>query len=242
LRNDLSISNFLTNEQLIYLNKFVIERDLENFNIDNSYDLMNWAKIEFEKLKSPPILITCSIINFLECVTEQRNWGKLEIGSKVTIIHEKFNIKVLSQLTQIDFDFESGDVSIIISDTKEILNDFNKTLSMLNKSISTATTVGIEKGNWDLGKNANNEVTKLMNNAWDTNKNALLSGLNNNVVVDHKGITITSSDNPLNVLRMVNSTIGLSNDGSNNFSTALDANGVIKDKIFSMIIKGCDIL
>ena len=226
LRNDLSISNYLTNEQISYLNKFIIERDLENFNIDNSYDLMNWAKIEFEKLKNPPILITCSIINFMECVTEQRNWGKLNIGDKITIIHNKFNIKVLSQLTQIDFDFESGDISIIISDTKEILNDKNKFIDMLNKSISTATTVGIEKGNWDLGKNANNEVTKLMNNAWDTTKNSINGGLNNEVIVDHKGITITSSDNPLNVLRLVNSSLGISGDGCNNFSTAIDYNGV----------------
>jgi len=236
LRNEMSISNFLTNEQISYLNKFIIERELSNENIDNSYDLMNWAKIEFEKLKSPPILITCSIINFLECVTEQRNWNKLEIGSKVTIIHEKFNIKVLSQLTQIDFDFESGDVSIIISDTKEILNDKNKFIDMLNKSISTATTVEINKFNWDLAKTASNEVTQLMNNAWDTTKNAINGGLNNEVIVDHKGITLTSSDNPLNVLRIVNTSIGISSDSANNFSTCIDSSGVYAKMLIGQII------
>jgi len=236
LREDMLMSNFLSNDQINYLNKFIIERDLENTNIDNSYDLINWAKIEFAKINKPPILITCSIVNFLESVECQRDWGKLNIGDKITVIHEKFNLKVLSQLTQIDFDFESGDISIIISDAKEILNDFDKTLNMLNKSLSTATTVSIEKNNWDLAKNANNEVTKLMNNAWNSNNNAILSGLNNNVVVDHKGITITSTDNILNVLRMVNSSIGISGDGGNNFSTALNAQGIVAEKIYGQII------
>ena len=236
LRNDLSISNFLTNEQSIILNKYIIEREVTNENIDSSYDLMYWAKIEFEKLKSPPILITCSIINFLECIECQRDWDKLNIGDKITIIHNKFNLKVLSQLTQIDFDFESGDISIIISDTKEILNDKNKFIDMLNKSISTATTVEINKFNWDLAKTASNEVTQLMDNAWDSNNNAILSGLNNNVTIDHKGITVTSSDNPLNMLRLNDGILGISGDGGDNFSASINYQGLVAEKIYGQII------
>src|SRR5690606_22546084 len=71
-------ANF-TPELLEELNQFIEEEDWSDSNQFDDKMLYVAGIEEFERRKFPPVTLNLDIVNFLESVTEQRNWDKLTI-------------------------------------------------------------------------------------------------------------------------------------------------------------------
>lgn len=242
LRNTLKLENNFTPEQIKELNQFVIEREWEDQNYIDDQQLYNDAIKIFEKMKIPPLTVKVDIVNLLDIIEEQRNWDKLVLGDYINIKYERLNINVQAQIIEMNFDYEDGNISITISNTKDINDDLNQYLKMLYKSVSSSAVVDMNKYKWNNTVATVDDVTQILNNVWDTAKRAIEGGVNNSVTIDRRGITIKDPADPNRFIRMTNGVIGFTNDGGNTFKTVLDASGVYAERLIGKILLGNNLI
>jgi len=242
LRNTLKLENNFTADQIKELNQFVIEREWEDQNYIDDQQLYNDAIKIFEKMKIPPLTIKIDIVNLLDIIEEQRNWDKLVLGDYINIKYERLNINVQSQIIEMDFNYEDGNINITISNTTNINDNLNQYLNMLYKSVSSSSVVDMNKYKWNNTVATVDDVTQILNNVWDTAKRAIESGVNNSVTIDRRGITIKDPSDPNRFIRMTNGVIGFTNDGGNTFKTVLDASGVYAERLIGKILLGNNLI
>jgi hypothetical protein len=137
-----------------------------------------------------------------------------------------------------NFDYGNAAVNVVIADVKEILNDQQKFLKTLYQNMVTTSTVDMSKFKWNGIETTQNDVSKLLNETWDASLRAINSGVNESVVIDRRGITLSDSTDPLKGIRMTHGVIGLSSDGFNSLGVALDGSGVYAEKLIGKIIAG----
>lgn len=232
----LSMENNFTPQQRQELNQFIIEREWADENYVDPADLYNTARQKLAEMNSPQIVVRIDIVDFTQIVETQHDWGKLNLGDTIYIHHERFNISVKAKIIELDFEYETARVNLVISNITNIGDDDDRIRDLLQRVSRVSTLVDSQKFMWDGIEQTENEVSKLLNETWDAAKRAINSGVNNTVTIDRNGITITSTDNMLRGIRMVNSTIGLSRDGFNNFQTAITADGIIAERLMGKIV------
>jgi hypothetical protein len=161
LITSLSMASNFTTTQLKELQKFIIEDTLSDTDYYNADDLYFYGIEKLAERNTPQINIDINIINFLRCITEQRNWDKLNLGDYITIEHENLGIDVKAQITKISFNFEDNDIDLTISNVTNLaLNDEDKIIKRLSDAEDTTKTLNSSKSSWDLTAqnfNSNND-------------------------------------------------------------------------------------
>ena len=245
LGNLLSTESNFSASQIEQLIKFTVTKEITNEYITNSKELLEWGKEEFVKINTPSILLELNIINFNKYLDEdcQLDKGKLNIGDIVRVKYEKFNINLSAKIIELNFDYEdSSNVSVVISNLENVNKDFDLFLQKLNKTISTSTSVDINKTKWNLAENANNEVQKILNEEWNASLRQIKAGSNENVEINGRGITLTNPDNPDEAIKLMHSVIGCTQDNFNSLGVALSARGVHAEKIVGVLLIGQNLI
>lgn len=134
LKNSLSYASNFTLDQLAELTDFIQEDEWSDENYVDENDLWTQGWLELEKRNSPPVNLSIGLVNFLECITEQRNWDKIVIGDFVRTYHEPLGIDITARMTRIEYDFESGDISLEISNGKKMETVESKLIKAVYKS------------------------------------------------------------------------------------------------------------
>lgn len=238
LREELSIENNFTPEQIIERNMFIKEKVWEDQNYFNDVDLYKDAIKKFEAMRTPPININIDIVNFLEVVECQRDWNKIGLGDYIYIKYERFNVYAKAKIIEIDIDYEERNINLTISNIENIKDHSDLWDSILQKTYSTSTQINMNKFKWDRVEYLEDDVTKLITNAWDAAKQAVVNGVNNSVTIDRRGITVRDPSDPLTFLRIVHGTLAITNDGGNTFKHAITSQGAVKERIRCKILKG----
>ena len=241
LGSNLSMESNFTAEQLLELCDYIIVKEINNEYITDAKELIKWGKEEFLKISSPQILIELDIINFNQYLDEdcQLDKGKLILGDIVNIKYSKFGINVNAKITEINYDYENGDVSLIISNIETVNRDFDKFVKQMNQAMTTSMQVDMNKYKWNGTVDKTNEVEAILQNAWDTSLRQIKSGgSNEDIVIDSRGITATDPNDPLKALRIMHSTIGLTQDGFNTLGVAVNPSGVAAEYLIGRIIAG----
>ena len=153
LQNDISMETNFTLVQRQELNQFKKVKEWEDSNYTDALDLYYDAKNKFVEINSPKIIFDIDIVNFLECIEEQINWEKLNLGDTVTIKYSIFNINETAKILNIEFDFENRNVNLTIGNVTKIKNAKDKFLDELYKSIHTSNEVNIDKASWNTAIN-----------------------------------------------------------------------------------------
>ena len=149
LKTTLSKTTNFTSTQLAELNESVFEKEIIEDNIDNAEDLYEYAVNKFLEIKTPPIIANINIVNLLEIIECQNEWDKLVIGDIINIYHEKLNVNITAKIIEIDYNFESGDISLIISNIERKLSKKDKAIKIINKTLKSTTSLEQEKFNWN---------------------------------------------------------------------------------------------
>ncbi|MDH6674230.1 phage minor structural protein [Paenibacillus sp. LBL] len=238
LKNEISVQANFTPAQIVELNEYVIEKEFSDENIIDDEDLFEEAQKKFDELRLPQMVIEIDVVNFLECLEEQWNWRKLNLGDIITIKYEKLNIKVHAKIIQIDYDFENGTIKLTIANIKDIQTDAEKLMKYLYDSISTSTVVDMNKYKWDGTKTDLGEIDRIINSLWDKTKNELDMAANETVVIDKRGITIYDPNDPNKFLRATHGILGITDDGGNTYKHAITYFGIIGERIYGKIITG----
>jgi hypothetical protein len=241
LRNYIAIENNFTPALLAERNQFIIEKEWSDENYIDDKQLYQDALVKFEDIKRPQTSIEIDIVNFLKVIEEQLNWDKLCIGDIITIEYEKLNINVEAKISEIVFNFENNTIKLTITNIKDIKTDKDEVLSKLYQSISTSTTVDMNKFKWNNTVDSMDTVSQLLNGVWDSSTRAINAGVNESVTIDRRGITIIDPTDPLKFMRATHGCFGMTNDGGNTFKTIANAMGIFASQLIGQIIAGANL-
>ncbi len=241
LRSELSIESNFTSQQIQELDNFIIKREIVNENIEDPKELLKFAEEEFDKVKISPILIKCGVVNFLECLSEQRNWDRLVLGDKLRCNIEKFNLDAMTKIIGMDFDFETGKIDLEISNVEEIKNKKQKFIEKLNKSINTSTKVNYNISKWNGAASTASEINQIINSKFNANKTMIVAGQNENYSLNERGLTLKSPTDPMNFLRGLHNVLAFTNDGGNTYKTALTPQGTVAENVFGTLLCGVNL-
>jgi phage minor structural protein len=130
LKKTLILENYLDNTNQSYLLEelkyYIIESEFTDSNIIDAIDLYNEGLSQLATLNSPPVAITINLVDFLDIIEESYNWNRLNIGDLVNIYHPTLGIKIQTKITQIEYDFEQQSITLGISNSTRLLNDWEK--------------------------------------------------------------------------------------------------------------------
>lgn len=236
LSDSLKYENNFTPSQIIELNPYIIEEEWSDNNYIDAQDLYNDGVKRLNELKLGTPIIEVDIVNFLKIVTAQRDWDKLNIGDIITVQYEKFNVGIQAKIVEIDY--QDDEIKLIISNIKDILNDKEKFLKMIQTSISTSTEVNMDKFKWNGADARVNNVEAILNNEWNAALRQIKAGTNESVDISRRGITLSDPNNPSESIRLMHNVIGCTLDGFNSLGVAISPKGVHAERLFGRIIAG----
>jgi len=235
----LSVSNNFTPEQILELKRsFIIKKEVRNEYISDVQELLNWGKLEFAKIYQPATIIEIDIVDLFGCIDIgcQYDRDKLQLSEIVNIRYDKFNVNVKAKINEITYDFENSNISVIISNLKDINQNKDKYLQMLNQSINAGITVEQNKFGWNSANDIKSDVNDILNNKWDSSLREILAGVNESVEINGRGITITNPDDVQKAIRLMHGIIALTTNGWNSLDIAIDGSGVYAHKLIGQIV------
>jgi len=238
LRESVKVENNFTLIQVDEWNEYIIEREHYNDSITDDEDLLEEAYSVFDDVRQPPINLNLSLENFLTNVEHNFNKDKLAIGDILSLKSKDMNVDVSAKITEISFNYESGDVSISVANTTRENDDYSDLISKLNLASNTSTTVNIDKWKWDEGREANNALADYINGNLDASVQLIQSGLNDSTILNHRGLISIDMLDPQAILMIQNGVMFISPDGGRSASVAINKNGVFAEKLFGKIILG----
>jgi len=224
-------------------NNFIIEKTYSNENIIYTQDLLEAATEYLEAINEPSLLLNLQLINFMEIAEAHHDFDKLFYNPLMTglydmivVRNEIHNVNVSCMILEISYNFDSSEISFSVSNVRELLDPESQFLKSLNTSTSAAATVLTDKYKWDGASDKATELDNILNSAWDAARQAINSGVDNSVVIDRRGIRVTDPNDPMHVIAIVAGWIGISRDGGNNYSTAINADGIYAKELVGQII------
>ncbi|MBT2759834.1 phage tail protein [Paenibacillus sp. ISL-20] len=238
LGNRLKIENNLTANELKELNQFIIEKELVENNISDPLELYEYAKKAFEKIREPKIIVQLDIVNFYEILTELYNKDKLMVGDIITVEHEALGIHIKAHISEINFDYQSSSINVVVTNAEELISDEERFIKQLYKVTSTSNTVDMSKYKWNDAKATVDDVTTIINNTWNAVKRDIIAGVNEDVEISRRGIIIRDPNSPNKILILQHGQLALSSDGGNTWKTAVTSDGVVQDNIRCGFFKG----
>jgi len=238
LKISISIEKNFTSAQIKERNLFIRESVWRDANYTSVEDLYNQGKkVLFEK-SQPQVVYEVSSVDILNQLNHKHDRDKLKLGSLVTIKYPELGINIQAKIIVIDHDIRNNSLSLTIANTKDIKSGFFKMKDLLQRSANTSTQVDMSKYKWDKSEENNTEIDKILNNAWNANKNAIEGGDNLQYILDRRGLTIKDPKDPDKFLRAVNSVLAITNDGGNTYKNAITSKGLIGETIVGKVLAG----
>ncbi len=238
LRVNVKVENNFTITQIEEWNDFIIEREHYNDSITDDEDLLEEAYEVFEEVRQPPINLTLSLDNFLYNIEPNFNKDKLSIGDILTLKSQNMNVHVSAKITEISFNYESGDVSLTVSNTTRQNDDYSDLIAQLNLSSNTSTTVNIDKYKWNDGRDAKDSLSEYLNGVFDSAKQLIQGGLNDSVTLSERGLIAIDMLNKNNWLMIQNGQLFITPDNGNTVSVAINKDGVHAERLVGRLILG----
>lgn len=243
IKKDISKENNFSKELLDELFEFVIE---DTFSDDGYTDPQSLFEDAYTKIfidKSAPIeTITIGLVDLFNILDKPTIWKKIKIGDKFILNFERFDIRkefqIMEMQINMDSDGSGNGVTVTISNTESLYRNSDQAVELMKRLIGTASSVESNKNSWNQIHDTTNEVTKLKNSNLNSAKNAVNSGYDQTVTVDHRGITVAASEDSKKILRMTNGVIGLSEDGWETVATAITAMGITAEQLIGNILIG----
>lgn len=237
-RTDVAVENNFTSAQLLEWKDYQFEADYNNDSIIDEEDLFKETKIALEQYRQPPVSIDMSLEDFTSNYGINLDKDKLQIGDIVEMESKDFGVTVSAKLTQIDYNIDNRSVSLTVANTKMYNSDLDRFIADLGNSANTSTTVDIEKSKWDKGNTAYDEVTKILENAFDAAKQLITGGLNGSVTLSERGLVSVDMLDKNSWLMITNGSFFITPDNGNTVTVAIDKNGVHAERLVGRIILG----
>lgn len=242
LQSAISNDPNFTKELLDELNIYIIESEWTDDRYEDARELYQDGLRKFEEIRQPKVVIDVTIDNLFNILEEQYYWDKIVLGDLIKVKYPQMNIEYMAKIIEITYDFSEGNISIVIANTTDLLNETEKLVQLLYGSSSTSTIVQNNKYKWDKVNAVAQEVNQIITQEWNANKNKIIAGVNNSIEVGRRGILITNPDFPNEMVIMQSGIIALSEDGGETWKTAIKPTGIVAERLIGRIIAGQELL
>lgn len=242
LQDDIANQSNFTPELLKELNLFVIDGVWKDDNYINADELYSDGVIKFAEIREPKVVIEVSIDNLLGVLEEQYYWDKLVLGDLIKIKYPKMDIEYMAKIIEINYDLEAGEASLVIANHKDLLNDNEKLIQLMNSNSSATNLIQNNKYKWDKINAVSQTVSTILSSEWDANKNKIIAGVNNSVEIGNRGVIIKNPDFPNEVIIIQSGIVALSQDGGETWKTAIKPDGIVAERLIGQIIAGNELL
>lgn len=238
LQHETSESVNFTNEQLKELNPYVIENEFSDSKYIDEEDLLKAAQEKFKELQVPQLSLNIDIVNFLEIIEAQFDWKKLTLGDFVNVKYEPTGVDVTARITEITYNYENSDISLVVANVKKIDDENNRLLKYLENANNTSVLVDTKKTKWGQAVIDSNDIMKQFEDFRDKITNEINIANNQTVTIDRKGITISDSNDALKFLRATNGIIAMTDDGGLSYKLAITPTHIVADNVWGKLFVG----
>lgn len=242
LQNNISNQASFTDSLREELNPYIIESTWRDDNYIDVNELYQDAIKKFVEIREPKVVIEVEIDNLMNIVEEQYYWDKLQLGELIKVKYSQMDIEYMAKIIEINFDFENGEASLTIANTKDLLSETEKLVQLLYGSQSASQIVQNNKYKWNKVNAVSKQVSQLLTNEWDANKNKIIAGVKNSIEVGNRGIIVTNPDFPQEMVIIQAGIIALSKDGGDTWKTAIKPDGIVAERLVGQIIAGNELL
>lgn len=247
LRNELSEQANFSTELLKEKIDFTIEKEFRDGDQVNPYRLYEKGVEEFKVLQFPQKTIRMDIINFLDCIEEQWSWDKLNLSDIVTIRHETLGVNVKARIIEIDFDYENGNISLVIAVTDNLEDEYATMADLINRLISSSIQVEQTIPIWEELQDKSDYVSSIIEKFYDDVADQINLAVNQSVIINEFGITVYEMLNEENkdednFLRITNGALGITNDGGKTYKNAITTEGIIAERVIGKLIMGHNLI
>ncbi|REK76300.1 phage tail spike protein [Paenibacillus paeoniae] len=238
IRNALSLQQNFSHSLLKELDTFIFEQKYINESLFEDTDILEEGKKRFEEYRMPQLHLKIDIVNFLDCLEEQRNWSKLYLGDKLIVKYDVFDMLIEAKIVKIDYDYENSNISLTIANFKDLSTNRTLLEKYIYNSNKTTTIVNDHKDKWNQAIVDNSDFSRIFDQFWDKVTNQINMAVNQTVHIGDNGITVYDTHDPLRFLRMTNGAIGLTRSGGLRYETALTPDGIIAEMVLGKLILG----
>lgn len=238
LREDVKTENNFTGAQITEWKDYQHTREYYNDSIIDDKDLLKEAEKMLEEWRQPPVTLNLTIEDIRRNVEINLDYDKLNIGDILTLTSPALSVNVTAKITEITTNFESNSVNIVVSNTQSYDDDYSKFIESLNLSSTTSTTVERDKWDWDKGREAYDDVTELLENAFDAAKQLITGGLNGSVTLSERGLVSVDLREKSHWLMITNGQLLITPDDGNTVSVAINKDGVHAERLVGRLILG----
>lgn len=240
LRNEAALENNFSKKLLSEIEPFIIEKEYSNDSIDDVQALYEHGKEVFTKFKTPKFTLQMSIIDFLDVMECQNDWDKLGLGDTVHVQHKELLVDVTAKITEINYNFENQTIDLTIANEQDNGADAAIT-DLINKADNATTVIGFNKFDWGLSKKNNGMINDIINNKWDSLKQAVLAGYEQQIEISERGIIVRSLEDANSWLVIQNGFLAITNDAGNTWKHAISKDGIWGEYIWGKIISGVNL-
>jgi len=238
LREQVKTENNFTSEQIKEWKDYQHAKEYYNDSITSDEDLLKESKEVFAEFRQPPVSLNMSIEDFTKDIDFNLDRDKLNIGDILTLTSKDLNINVTAKMTEITMNFDAQTVAITVANTDAYSDDYAKFIESLSLATNTSTTVQRDKWNWDKGREAYDDVSELLENAFDAAKQLITGGLNNSVTLSERGLVSMDMQEKSTWLMITNGQLLITPDNGNSVSVAISKNGVHAERLVGRLILG----
>lgn len=236
---ELSVENNFTEEQYNELSPFINTEVWKNDNLFTVEDLTEAAKDYFATINFPKRKMTISLVDFLDLVEVDEKLKDVQLGDKFNLYYERFNINVQIQVIAMDINYGTGSVVLTIANVKDVFKNDNDEIAKLiyqNKMVSGS--VMKNKHHWDKAPQIEADLNRYTTGSFDSSLQEIMSGVDNSVTVNRRGITVTNMNDPNHFLRITNGAMLITRDGGETAALAISPEGLHAEVIFGRLLTG----
>lgn len=241
LRENVSMENNFTSNQLKELNRYIIEKEYVNDVLVDPEDLLEEGREALRKLREPKLKLDMNIVNLLSIVESQNDWDKLSLGDIIKVKHERLGTDIQAKIIEINYNFEDNDISLLIANELNLAED-SDWMSIVYKAGNTSTIVDMDKFKWNYAEENNGTINDLINSKWDALKNAIMAGYEQQIEISERGIIVRSLEDPDSWLVIQNGFLAITGDRGNTWKHAITKDGIVGERVYGKLIAGVNLV
>ncbi|MCI9627328.1 MAG: DUF4200 domain-containing protein, partial [Clostridia bacterium] len=231
-------------KESVYTNTDIGVPDLTEAMGTNEYreaagQLYTDAKNAFAVMWQPPVQFEIDIVNLWKIVSCQDDWNKLSLGDMVHIRHRDAAKKdYVVRVVGIDYDPDQNTLRVKFTNQDNLKTPDALVKELFKRTKTTNAALSLHQEQWNNAQN--NAVEQILNHEWDAATQAVKAGDHQTVVIDNRGITVSSEQASLegHEMRLMSGLLAFTDDGWQTSRTAISNGHVAAENVVGKLLAG----
>ncbi|MCF8012398.1 MAG: hypothetical protein K9L56_14090 [Clostridiales bacterium] len=244
IKQDSDISNFLSESQIKELQPYIRSRVYRNDNIKDVKTLYEKGQEVLERLNSPKITIEVDTVDLYQSLEYSNQWENIRLGNIITVVSDVIpSGSVLMRIIGIEHSSDQNTMRLTLSNTTSVDDDTFELEELLNKANKASINLSVNSSKYGkyVESGQQNELMNYINSELDLAAQKAKAGSNQNVIVDSHGITLNSTVDNLEKMKILNNLLVITEDNFETASVAISPKGVVAERLIGKAIVGNDL-